>query len=85
MFFKHIQYLITKIYIIGPEVPQIPESHDGIDGEMGKVLLVLSEKFGAERGSGDVHKILTEFIVIGAVVTRSRRQRLTRNVRGLGW
>lgn len=44
------------------------------------MLLVLGEKFGAERRSGDVHEVLAEFGVVGAVVPRRRRQRLARNV-----
>ena len=61
----------------------VPKPHDGVDCELGEVLLVLREEFGAERRSGDVHKILAEFFIVGAVVFGRGRQRLPRYVRRL--
>ncbi|KAI3491659.1 hypothetical protein L1887_43971 [Cichorium endivia] len=44
------------------------EAEDGVDGEVGKVVLVCTEHLAGERGACDVHEVLAECGWVGTVV-----------------
>lgn len=46
------------------------ESEDGVDGEVGKVVLVLRQNLGGESSTGNVDKILTERGRVGSASIR---------------
>ena len=50
------------------------QSEDGINSQLGKVLLVLGEQLGAEGGFGDVNKIFLEFCEVSRIVPGDREQ-----------
>ena len=41
----------------------------GVNGQVGEVILVLGQDFGAQGGAGNVHQVLTEFLGIFPVNT----------------
>lgn len=60
----------------GLQVSGALQPHDGVDGQIGEVIFVVSQQFGGQRRPGDVQKVLLETGRVVAMETgRTRRQR----------
>lgn len=44
----------------GLQVAGALQPHDGVDGQLGEVIFVVSQQFGGQRRPGDVQKVLLE-------------------------
>lgn len=44
----------------GLQVPGALQPHDGVNRQLGEVVLVMSQQFGGQRGAGDVQQVLLE-------------------------
>lgn len=54
----------------GLQVSRAFQPHDGVDGELGKVIFVVSEQLGGQCGAGDVQQVLLETSWVVAMETR---------------
>lgn len=69
----------------GLQVSGALQPHDGVDGQIGEVIFVVSQQFGGQRRPGDVQKVLLETGRVVAMETgRTRRQREKKRGRLLG-
>ena len=58
--------LFEDLYVV--EVVGSLEAQDGVDGEACKVLLVVCQEFGGERGLGNPHQVVAEALRVVRVV-----------------
>lgn len=66
----------------GLQVSGALQPHDGVHGQLGKVVLVVGEQLGGQRGAGNVQQVLLEASCIVAVAGRGDDAfRCLRNVR----
>ena len=55
----------------GLQVPGALQPHDGVHSQLGEVVFVVSQKFGGQRGAGDVQQVLLETSCVVAMETRN--------------
>jgi len=58
------------------------ETEDGVNGKVGKVVLVLREDLGGERGAGNVEEVLAELDGVGVVVDGRGSERVEGSLGG---
>lgn len=63
----------------GLQVSGALQPHDGVDGQIGEMIFVVSQQFGGQRRPGDVQQVLLETGRVVAMETgwtgRGRRRR----------
>lgn len=59
----------------GLQVSGALQPHDGVDGQLGEVIFVVSQQFGGQRRPGDVQQVLLETSRVVATETGGRRRR----------
>lgn len=59
----------------GLQVPGALQPHDGVDGQLGEVIFVVSQQFGGQRRPGDVQQVLLETSRVVATETGGRGRR----------
>ncbi len=63
--------MVDEITASCEAVPHYLQPENGIYGQIGKVILVLGENFGTQRGTCYVHQIFSE---LDRVITGKRKQ-----------
>ena len=58
----------------GLQVPGALQPHDGVDGQLGEVVFVVSQQLGGQGGPGNVQQVLLKTGWVVATATGGRRR-----------